>query len=175
MFYTYLWLREDGTPYYAGKGSGNRAYHHHKRIGGKAPTKDRVIVYPADSETDAFETEIALIWYYGRKDLGLGCLCNNADGGEGPAGRACTEKAKILISQSLKEQGIKPPKFTGHTESTKARIKASMTKFRASKPARMSSCHPDRIHWGKGMCLSCYNRSKRRLDAIFRKTQASMG
>ena len=82
-FYTYLWLREDGTPYYIGKGSGRRA---HERHGHSVhmPPKDRIVIYPADSEADAFETEIALIWYYGRKDLGTGYLYNHTDGGDNP-------------------------------------------------------------------------------------------
>lgn len=90
MFYTYLWLREDGTPYYVGKGKGNRAYKNH-RIG-KAPL-GRIVIYPAVSEADAFETEVALIWYYGRKDHGVGCLRNLTDGGEGVSGN---DKPKTL-------------------------------------------------------------------------------
>ena len=81
MFYTYLWLREDGTPYYVGKGTKYRAYVKH--VIGNPPTKDRIVIYPAESEEDAYATEIALIWYYGRKDLGTGILCNSSEGGEG--------------------------------------------------------------------------------------------
>jgi|ERR1022692_1530995 hypothetical protein len=88
MFYTYMYLREDGTPYYVGKGTGYRAYAKHK-IGLQhtlcsAPPKSSIVVYPADSEADALKTETALIWYYGRKDAGTGCLRNLTDGGENP-------------------------------------------------------------------------------------------
>ena len=82
VFYTYLWLREDGTPYYVGKGSGIRAYRKHRV--GTAPAMDRILVQEFPSEEDAFAAEIFLISYYGREDKGTGRLLNLTDGGENP-------------------------------------------------------------------------------------------
>ena len=84
MFYTYVWLRTDGTPYYVGKGKGDRAYTNESHRVHRPEQRDRIVIYPAQSEAEAFETEIDLIWYYGRKDLGTGCLRNLTDGGENP-------------------------------------------------------------------------------------------
>jgi hypothetical protein len=76
-FYTYLWLREDGTPWYAGKGTKGRAF----RKG--CPGKERIFVQDFPDEVSAFAAEIFLIEYYGRIDLGTGCLRNRTGGGEG--------------------------------------------------------------------------------------------
>ena len=87
QFYSYLWLREDWTPYYVGKGSGKRAF---TRVGHTVnPPKDRmrILVFPKANEVEAFESEKALIAAFGRKDLGTGCLRNRTDGGEGNSGR----------------------------------------------------------------------------------------
>jgi hypothetical protein len=43
IFYTYLWLREDGTPYYAGKGIWSRITEKHRRHGASPPK--HLIVY----------------------------------------------------------------------------------------------------------------------------------
>jgi hypothetical protein len=88
MFYTYVWLRSDGSPYYVGKGTGIRAYRKHRV--GSAPPLGRIVFYIAKDESEAFEIEVALIWYYGRKDLGLGLLRNLTDGGENPPKVNCT-------------------------------------------------------------------------------------
>lgn len=81
-FYTYLWLREDGSPYYVGKGSGNRAYISRGHVV-VCPPHARIVIHPAESESEAFDTEVSLVWYYGRKDLGTGILRNLTNGGEG--------------------------------------------------------------------------------------------
>lgn len=84
IFYTYLWLRDDGTPYYVGKGKGNRAYVGNRH---KVPVpidKSRILIQEYPSESDAFATEIFLISYYGRKDVGTGVLRNLTDGGDNP-------------------------------------------------------------------------------------------
>jgi NUMOD3 motif len=79
-FCTYLWLREDGTPYYAGKGLKYRPF----RKG--SPPKERVIVQEWLCEEDALLAEKFLIALYGRKDTGEGILINLTDGGEGTSG-----------------------------------------------------------------------------------------
>lgn len=101
IFYSYLWLRDDGTPYYVGKGYGNRAYayHWHRHLN---PPKDKskILVFPMANEAEAFESEVALIELFGRKDNGTGCLRNFTAGGEGMAGYAYVRTAETLRKQS---------------------------------------------------------------------------
>ena len=79
-FYSYLWLRADGTPYYAGKGKGNRAHIRGSHRLRPPDDNSRILIFPMASEADALESEIALIDLFGRKDLGTGCLRNFTTG-----------------------------------------------------------------------------------------------
>lgn len=100
-FYTYAYLREDGTPYYIGKGRGNRIYS--KQRGVKAPkNKSRIIFLKKDiTEEEAFKHEVYMIFVFGRKDLGTGILRNKTNGGEGATGRQWSEKSrdKVRLAQ----------------------------------------------------------------------------
>lgn len=106
IFYTYLWLREDGTPYYAGKGKGVRWKEKH-RIGHSwlnVPPSERVIIQEWPSESDAFEAEKFLISFYGRKDVG-GSLVNRTDGGEGRSGSVISKETREKLRLAI--TGIK--------------------------------------------------------------------
>jgi hypothetical protein len=105
-FYTYAYLREDKTPFYIGKGKGNRAYDAmHKPVG--KPPKERILILKNNlTETEAFKHEIYMISVFGRKDNGTGILRNRSDGGEKSraggignfrTGTKHTEKTKKLI------------------------------------------------------------------------------
>jgi hypothetical protein len=96
MYYTYLWLREDGTPYYVGKGSGRRAYVNCGRTNAYAPVDhDRIILQEFISERDALDAEIFLISFYGRKDLQTGCLRNLTAGGDGISNPSLAHRIKL--------------------------------------------------------------------------------
>lgn len=126
MFYVYTYLREDNTPYYVGKGSGERAF---KKWGkGIKPPKDLsriVIVEDNLDEQTAFELERKLIADYGRKDLGTGILYNMTDGGEGSSGHK-TKGWTWSEESKAKRRGSGNPSFNKPT-SKKQKTTASLT------------------------------------------------
>jgi hypothetical protein len=67
------------------------------------------ILLEFDNRNDAIKKEIEFIKLYGRKDLGLGCLVNMTDGGEGACGQKCSDETREKKSQIMigKNKGIK--------------------------------------------------------------------
>jgi len=102
-FYTYAYLREDKTPYYIGKGKGERAFKRKKE--GFQPPKDltRILFLKKNlTEEEAFKHEVYMIDVFGRKDLGTGILQNLTNGGEGTSGftQSAETKKKISVAMS---------------------------------------------------------------------------
>lgn len=97
-FYNYLYLREDGTPYLAGKGTGRRAFN---KVPNHFPPKDRsrILIMPMISEEEALEYETHLIALFGRKDNGTGCLHNLNEGGTGNNHPSVETRFKIGSAQ----------------------------------------------------------------------------
>jgi len=168
MFYTYMYLRDDGTPYYVGKGSGKRVFVVSARATKPPSDKMFILIEYHESEQDAFEAEKFLISFYGRKDIGTGCLRNHTDGGDGASNPS--NETRIKISQGNKGKKLSPKIIenlrkinTGRVASEETRSKMSFAKLgkkRSDEFRRKESQSHIGIPWG----------DKRRFSYMFTKS-----
>jgi hypothetical protein len=107
-YYTYAYLREDGTPYYIGRGK-HQKKSKYRRMNTKfghsvsVPNEKRKIILKDNlSLNDANKHEIYMIFIFGKKYDGTGILRNLVDGGTGGCvpGRKLSEETKNKIGNA---------------------------------------------------------------------------
>jgi hypothetical protein len=143
-FYVYMYLRSynskhgvSGSPYYIGKGRGNRVISNNRKITHRPADSSNIVYFATDlTEWDAFQLEMLLIYRFGRIDNGTGSLRNLTDGGEGQCGRIQPAEEKQRKSEWMKANpnrgqfvvsGPSLRKGVGVSDEAKAKQSASWT------------------------------------------------
>jgi len=140
-FYVYLHTKEDGTPFYVGKGKGKRAFQKYGRSSWWNRTfakygLDVIFLEENLPEEKAIESEIYWIKRIGRLDLKQGVLVNQTGGGDkGTTGRLNTEEYKEKMRKV--NLGNKYNLGKTHSLETKAKISLSQKGRKTSKATKL--------------------------------------
>jgi hypothetical protein len=163
--YVYVIEDEDGVPCYIGVGKRNRMHHHIRDARrGYFGRNNRVRVqffidclsrgfvpepYKAAEDLtadEAFAYERILVSFYGRRDLGTGCLLNAGDGGHGPRNPA--PSLRLRRSEAARRMFTgRPSPFRGLKRSKDfcEKISAAARNMSAEHRAKLSAAGRRRI------------------------------
>ena len=148
-YYTYIHTKIDGTPFYVGKGVGNRIFDKCSRnpywenIVNKHGLNAEILAY-WDSEQEAFSHEKLIISCF--KDMGLK-LANMSDGGEGNSGNVWSEESKKKASDSAK--GNKAWLGKKHSTETIEKMRLSHKGHTYNKGVKHSDEHKSNVSKAK--------------------------
>lgn len=159
-YYTYAYLRKDGTPYYIGKGRGRRAFEKWGRAV-KTPSKDRILFLKTNlTEKEAFKHEIYMISVYGRKDIGTGILYNFTDGGEGVSNPSQETRQRISETQKGKKMSAESRRKMSEAKKGVSRAHLSKNGVKAMNKANLKPVEitfpSGRIGTFKGISLAAF-------------------
>lgn len=133
------------------------------------------------SKEEAYELEIILISWYGRKNLNLGPLVNLTDGGDGSNNVVVSEQTKLKLSKIQKGRKRTDETKRKMSEKAKLRIFSKETRLKMSESAKnkiITEEHKEKLYSNKkgynngmfGKTHSDETKEKIRLKALERSS-----